>query len=189
MLYVFRKTPFRPVVNGDDSNPVTPAGADVDVSDFALLGLKTKVDCTGDRWVGDFCQLSLIDTTAGPIAVRDPYRVMSRTPYTCKKYNNESGYRKYLGAVGLCEMACNVGVPVLQEYATMIYRSAGDISRVEFERLAHIRGDVRYHGPATIDGRARMSFFLAFGIPPNQQVELEELFRQTTLPFGELVSD
>jgi hypothetical protein len=188
ILYVFRHTSKIPIVNGDDSNVLTPAGARVDPDDFAKLGLKTKIEPVGDRWQGNFCQLSLVDTVKGPLAVRNPFRVMSRTPYTCKTYTTIGAYRKYIGAVGLCEMACNVGVPVLQDYAEMLFRSAGRYSTNEYKQLCHIRGGVEFTQSAPIDEQARLSFFLAFGMPPDQQIALESLFRRTTLPFEVLSS-
>jgi hypothetical protein len=94
---------------------------------------------------------------------------------------NQKVFRKWLGAVGQCEGSLNVGIPVLQEFAAM-YRRLGNRASAKFIGEVY-RGTTRVHHATKqyverqITPEARSSFFFAFGVRPDDQVQLESYFR------------
>jgi hypothetical protein len=182
---VFQDVNAEYLVDGDDSVVVCDATCLTSVH-FDLLKemcLTTKVDIHYSIYDADFCQCQYIETVEGPLFVRNPFRVMSRTCYTEKTYDNRTTYSRLLKAVGMCEFTCNRGVPVLQSYADMLVRSAGPVEQLhgELSLMLAKRGVSLNNKALPISQEARLSFELAFGIPLHQQLELEAVFNTTEL--------
>jgi hypothetical protein len=108
------------------------------------------------------------------------------------------GLQKYIKAVGLCELALNVGIPIVQAYAERLIQLGGDVVVPVkfFEHMGHARAFVAlakneahtgYDGLSRIAARSvtvesRMSFWRAYGVTPGEQEILEREIGQMEMP-------
>lgn len=127
-----------------------------------------------------FCQTAPVWTTDGYIMVRDPRISLSKDSYSIKPLNNQSIYEKWIGAIGQCGASLTGGIPICQEYYnSLVKASRGKILKNDMlldtgmSRLAH--GMTRKY--TKINWRTRVSFWEAFDITPDMQIEVEEYFR------------
>lgn len=102
--------------------------------------------------------------------------------------NSEKTMKSWLGAVGDAGMSLTGGIPIWQEYYSVMQRSAGDASSAKrrlgasflnqsaFETgmMIAAKGMERTYGD--VSARARYSFWLAFGILPDHQIALEQQY-------------
>jgi len=173
---------------GDDGVLVTENDAPTESLDFAQFGMIAKVSTTTEFSQVDFCQCRPIRVCGQWRMVRNPYRVMSRSCYTTKKFVGK-GWLKLLSSIGIGELSCNTGVPVLQSYSNMLYRSGGKIpdKAMVTEYMAQRREKITDR-LLPITTEARVDFYMSFGMSPALQVQLEELFDKTTLPCLPLIN-
>lgn len=161
------------VLDGDDSVVIVEQD-DVERLDFGLfarLGFQTKWEVVKDLDEVEFCQSKLV-LAQEPVLVRKPERVLSHTSYTRKKYPRRT-IGRWIAAVGECERACNLGVPVLQTYGEKLASLTSnyfidDEMRYRWELGQHVKSR-----PITADARA--TFALAFGVTWDIQVMMEGL--------------
>jgi len=121
--------------------------------------------------------------------------VMCRTyPTACSKdvvsllpINNEKSMLNWFHDLGNCGQALCVGVPIYQEFYSMFSRwgqgAKGfnrDISTVTGMEMLADRMEVGYR---SVDDRARYSFYLAFGVTPDEQVYHEQRFKTLVRPL------
>lgn len=170
------------LICGDDGVVMTELDAPTENLDFAQFGMVAKVVITTDFSQVEYCQCKPVRICGSWRMVRNPYRIMSRTCYSTKRYVGV-GWLKLLSSIGICELSCNNGVPVLQAYADMLYRSGGqqpDMKMVA-EIMEHRRDKITAK-KLPVTQQARVDFWMSFGIPPARQEELEQLFDETILP-------
>jgi len=175
-----RRTRHHMMVDGDDSILVVDA-SELDLLDptaFVDMGLTTKIEYLYDISEVSFCQCKYVRTGAGPVMVRDPARVISRSSYTDKTYPNRSTYVRLLRAIGECEFSSNRGVPVLQSFADLLLRSSEGSTAIAAERdfWLRVRGVRLNLQPIPITLEARLDFSVAFGVNPTEQVGWETFF-------------
>jgi len=188
LLYLMRKVPDAEfLVDGDDS-VISLSARDlinVDYNDLTKACLTTKRFIKNQLTEVDFCQCRPLMIGGHPRLVRNPFRVISRAPYTIKRYQSEMVYRRLLKAVALCELSCNVGVPVLQSFAECLSSSAGDVEPLagELDEMLHYRRVKLHSRPQPITDEARADFSVAFGISIEEQRSLEGLFDSLVLPI------
>nr|QUS52810.1 hypothetical protein 2 [Mute swan feces associated tombus-like virus 6] len=128
-----------------------------------------------------FCQTKPVCTPLGPKMVSVPQRTISRGLVGVKHWAESSYVPKYLALIGYCELALNMGVPVLQEWACMILSWGSVLPRniPVTGRVIKALREERQHPivPLQITDEARLSFWDAFGIPPVEQRAIEGSFR------------
>lgn len=172
--------------NGDDCSVFMEAG---DLTKFQSklgewfleMGFTLTSDGTADVFERvDFCQTRPVLTARGWVMCRSPV-VGSAKDTLCKHPDRNAplrGYNRWQYQVGLAGAALTDGVPVLSaSYAAMVRngtpnKRAQGFGQMEtgFEYLA--RGMV--DGKTAITPEARVSFWRAWGITPDQQVVLED---------------
>lgn len=171
------------LINGDDS-VVAMSYRDylkLDHSYFEKIGWKTKIEVVRSFPEVEFCQCRPIEVKPGLWRmVRKPERVLSRGTSTIRKYFGV-GWLRLLTSMGKCELAMNSGVPILQSFAQYLLRHGrGFKPCVIDDPWTEIRAKLEpfYQHPRVfeITNEARVSFSLAFGIPPESQVFLEQYF-------------
>lgn len=156
------------IMDGDDAVVIVEAYQTIDVRPFALCGFETEVGVTAELQQVEFCQCKLIETDP-PVFVRNPIRVMSRAAIALKQMAPWQ-FRAWMAGVGACELACNSGVPVLQEYGTQLER----VSTIKiFENEYRMVPGGHKWKPVT--DKARLSFERAFGIDTTTQKAMESL--------------
>lgn len=137
-------------------------------------GFKIKVEnVTGSYHKVLFCQGHPIETPMGPKMVALPERVLYRSLVGVRHWGEDKFVPKYLALIGYCELALNMGVPILQEFACLMLNWGSHLPR-----NIHVSGRVikaareeRAHPiyPMDISVEARYSFWEATGITPIEQ--------------------
>nr|QUS52789.1 hypothetical protein 2 [Mute swan feces associated tombus-like virus 5] len=128
-----------------------------------------------------FCQTHPIQTIMGPKMVAVPTRTLSRSLVGVKHWSEPKYIPKYLALIGYCELALNMGVPCLQEFALMVL-SWGTTLPTNLQmsgRVVKAMREERAHPivPLPITPEARSSFEEATGISITEQRSLEQAFR------------
>lgn len=165
---------YRIVVNGDDSVVVIEQADEHRINHSMLddYGFATTISHVYEFTDIDYCQTKPVCTIDGWVMIRDPLRVISRaTVCIDPSVDTVEHFRTWLASVGDCESSLNAGVPVLQSFAHWL-RSLSH-KRVVIDGYDY---KTRVGGHAEITPIARHTFWLAFGITPTRQVELERYF-------------
>lgn len=137
-----------------------------------------------------FCQHSPVMIDGEWRMVRDVRAVLRKDLICLTATPTEQVYRRWLGAVAAAGLHLNDGVPVLQEFYLMVQRSGRPPTERFFKHvMRHTcflrRAQGRVRGKQMITPESRVSFFLATGIPPDAQEEIECCFRHNHLgKFG-----
>lgn len=142
--------------------------------EYAQHGFPIKVEnVTSDFHKVVFCQSHPIDTPLGARMVAKPERVLSRSLVGVRHWAEEKFVPKYLALIGYCELALNMGVPILQEFACTTLSWGSQLpARLQMSgRLVKAMREERSHPifPLPITEEARYSFWQATGIDPTQQ--------------------
>lgn len=134
-----------------------------------------------------FCQSSPIEIRPQSWKfVRNPVKVMSNATSGFLKLRNVSLRSKMFYAIGSCELALNIGVPVLQEFALKLI-SLGtpvDVHKLldnssDFQDMAYrVRSVPLDQVPVEITETARLDFMTAFGITVQEQYDIENVIRR-----------
>lgn len=164
-------TKYDYILDGDDSVVIIEKGdrTKCDFTLFEKMGFKTKYEITTELDQVEFCQSKII-LAEQPVFSRNPFRAVSHTVLR-KRYPRKT-IGRWVAAVGECERACNLGVPVLQAYGTKL----ADLTRNYFvDDDLRFRWGLHSHGKnRVVTDDARLSFYLAWGVPPEAQTILEE---------------
>lgn len=151
---------------------------------FREMGFSMKVEGTADRLEEvEFCQTRPVRTGSGWRMCRSPFTapakdVMWKTP---DHSNLIVSFRKWVHAVGTAGLAIADGVPIFSAMYARMVEIGIPASKVQgfgnmesgFEFMA--KGLTHSNTPVTDE--ARYSFWLAWGITPDCQVEVETSFR------------
>lgn len=175
----FGEVKIRTKVMGDDSVVIlesrdcNKALLDNVVQAFRDIGHDVKVDkiCYNFQEI-EFCQSSPIRVAGKWRMVRAPLRAISRARYTDFDWPN---LQRYLTSLGLCELACNSGVPVLQQFAIYLLSKGAyqrPVAKVDREHAA-VEDAISIR---PITATARMDFEIAFNMSVAQQIAYEQLF-------------
>ncbi len=132
----------------------------------------------------EFCQTRPVRLSRGWRMVRNHDAVLKKDPM-CLVPVTKSGYRKWLACVGECGGYLAEGVPVQQQFYAAMYRNGSDYSE-GFKQHVYKNTSMfeRLHGLGcgnTITAEARVSYYYAFGVLPDEQVEIEKYFDSATV--------
>ncbi len=140
-----------------------------------------------------FCQTQPV--WVGPqiddyLMVRDPRVALSKDSVALKPLTTESEVAGWLDAVGCGGLALTGQVPVWQEFYQMYVRNAS-ISRKKARVDTGWGWGVRMLGKdlkrvyGEIHDLTRVSFYVAFGIPPDDQVVIERLYSKKLIQLNQ----
>lgn len=128
----------------------------------------------------EFCQCHPVFDGNSYIMVRDPRVAISKDTVAIKPLDNPKVMRRWASAVGQGGMHLTGGIPVWQDFYSYYVR-VGDGAKpltdpsMESGMQRMARGLYRKYREPSV--QARLSFYLAFGISPTDQVILEEYYR------------
>lgn len=175
---------YRIHVNGDDSVVMVEREFAQKVSDnvdyFNNFNMETEIEMVAEHFPQiTFCQASPIrvnDGNGGILwkMVKTPVRAMSRMAFAERRYIGISD--RYMAGVGLCELACAMGVPVLQAHCCRVLswvthsRPLGSIEKAPAQDA--LVGELSI---LPVLDETREDFELAFGISIPEQIEFENL--------------
>lgn len=146
----------------------------------------------------EFCQAKPIFDGTEYTMVRN-IRAFTKDACVLVPIESTKTLASWLGAVGDAGMSLTGGIPIWQEFYSVMQRSAGDASSprrrsgakflnqsaFETGMMMSAKGMSRVYGE--VSARARYSFWLAFGIIPDHQVALE--IQYSTYPNIQLVPE
>lgn len=160
------------ILDGDDS-VLYVESEDVDKLDFGyftLVGFETKMEIVDNIIQAEFCQSKIIRATR-PVLMRNPLRAMSHVNVSRRHYH-KSIWPSWLAACGMCEVANNQGVPILQSFGNQL----ASLSKRKFidDQIKWRLSLVEFSGKIEeITMQARLDVYEAWGISPSNQLILE----------------
>lgn len=123
----------------------------------------------------EFCQCQPVLCSTGWRMVRNPHTAMSKDSVSLLGWSNESEFDAWASAIGQCGLSLTSGVPVWEAFYR---RLAAGRDRREWaeERVGDSGMGYMAKGvvAAVITPETRYSFWLAFGLLPDEQEALEE---------------
>jgi len=153
---------------------------------FVSMGFNLKVEPMVDRLEQiEFCQAHPVRIGGVYIMVRNPHIAVSRDAISAHPFLSVKGFTAYTDSIGQGGMALTGGVPVMQNYYRSMLRSSEascptgyDVSTyrawsddVDYGMFGYSKTLNRHFNEPSQDDR--YSFYVAFGILPNLQKELE----------------
>jgi len=143
----------------------------------------------------EFCQSRPVRTIEGLKMVRNPKTLVTKGSMCLLPVHSMKMLQKWLMAVGVAEGSLGRGVPVVQSFARAMRRNGTRCTRRLID-LTYSQSSRIYHSDLTINDlditdEARVSFWQAWGIAPDDQKLLENWYDQWTMSpeFGVAVSD
>lgn len=127
----------------------------------------------------EFCQMHPINLGESWRMVRNFDTSREKDSICLFDISNNQAYRKWLGAVGECGLALTGGVPVMQSMYGAYGRagvSSDILKSVQMQSGFLMLSKGMKAKLAVVSSEARFSFFVAFGITPDEQVALEEYY-------------
>lgn len=137
----------------------------------------------------EFCQAQPILTNRGTYRmVRSICKSLSKDATSLIPLHNSIG-RQWMAAVGLGGIALGSGIPIVQEYYSCLLRNSHGAKALRdptLERgIAYTAQGMSGHYE-DVSPETRLSFYLAFGVTPGEQIACEEYYRQLELTEGDL---
>ncbi len=151
---------------------------------FEEMGFTMKVEDHVDVFEKiQFCQMQPIYDGSKYVMVRNPIVSIAKDAISIKPLDSKSMYQKWLGAVGEGGVSLTGGIPILQSFYCALERGSGgkrlkDDPTMETGWWYLSRGMERK--VSKVSSQARYSFHLAFDIPPDLQIAVEEYYDSYT---------
>lgn len=151
---------------------------------FLKMGFTMKVEAPAyDFEKVEFCQTRPIWTPDGWIMVRNYPNALAKDCTSIVPLDTEKGARKWMNAVGRCGMSLTGGVPIYQEFYQFLMDMglpSGTDNHPIMECGMTMMAVGMERGRMPVHPRTRYSFWLAFGITPDQQEIIEEYYRSVS---------
>lgn len=159
---------------------------------FLEMGMQLKVENVAFSLFNVvFCQSSVVEFSEARFKfVRDYRAVISKAMSGIRHWQDPKYRIKVLQAIGMCELVLNLGVPVLQSFATALLRNVGrpkDYTYASDGLKSRVGRELKLFGrpfsefePVPIADCARQSFAIAFGCPVEEQLFIESFFSSWT---------
>lgn len=151
---------------------------------FESKGFRMKVEVPVDRFERiEFCQSHPVMCGDGWRMVRNVETCLHKDAMCLMPYTGEKDVRMWFGAVSECGLASYTGVPVLEAFYRMFGRVGVRPSRGYMARFQYGTGrsERAVNSVSRITDDARVSFYLAFGITPDVQMDMEWSFTQSVI--------
>nr|WKV34341.1 MAG: RNA-dependent RNA polymerase [Riboviria sp.] len=180
-------------VNGDDSvviierNDLRKAQ---NMSFFTDCGFKMKFEWTEEFSQMEYCQCKPVETRYGWVMARSPDRILRRAGWSTKRFGKKR-VADYLFSLGMGECAINYGLPIGYALGTKLKQTAIEASNrpvkmLPINRKKYISYTRQKYWqspePAVVDDIARNSYAEAWGITPDDQIEIENRLKILLAP-------
>lgn len=161
---------------------------------FLEMGFKMKVEKPVFRFEHiEFCQTHPLDLGTERICVRNFPTCIDKDLVSVLPIDNEKSLDNYYASIGKGGLALAGGVPILTNFYSMLIRISrgaigfGDHPTLRAGMIYMSQGMDRVHSEPTPE--ARVSFYEAFGVTPDEQVYWEKFYDDFQRPgLGEQVS-
>lgn len=141
-----------------------------------------------------FCQsVPIVDNTGKPCMVRSPYTALTKDTINCHLPKTLAEAKKWLGAIGDCGISLSSGIPMFTSFYNMLRRSSegvrskNGIYNLEQTGFAHMAKGMVNQG-MEITEQTRYEFWLAFGIIPEVQRDVEKHYDNIRVDVTKLLS-
>jgi len=132
----------------------------------------------------EFCQTRPVEVNGVWRMIRNHNAVLKKDTMCLISIQNDRVYRKWLHAVGTGGSILNAGVPVQQDFYGCYLRHGVECSRGMMQHInkntslmSRIEGLTHSKGGEPIAPSTRVSYYYAFGITPDQQIEIERYYK------------
>lgn len=126
-----------------------------------------------------FCQMQPVWTVNGYVMVRQLAKALEKDTMTIIKMDSDKMVRKWMYSVGECGLALCSGIPVMQAFYSAYMRNGlpSNMSTATYMECGarHLSKRMESVQSQILDD-TRYSFYLAFGITPCSQEDLEEKY-------------
>jgi len=157
---------------------------------FKSMGFRMTREETAHKLEAvEFCQMRVIQTSRGPLAVRNFDTAREKDSMCLYPLDNAKAMRKWLYAIGECGLALCGGVPVMESIYKCYMRN-GEQSNMR--EAVHMQSGMAFLAmrmeakTAPIIPEARVGFMEAWGYTPDEQRAMEEYY--DTLEFDHRIS-
>lgn len=128
-----------------------------------------------------FCQAQPVFDGGRWVMVRHVPTSLGKDALSLKPLTDEMTYRRWLKAVGDSGLALAGGIPIVDSYYRCLLRAAGAVRPIpetdpQMETGMAILARGMDRQGLTVSDEARVSFYLAFGVTPEGQVEMERYY-------------
>jgi hypothetical protein len=182
MLYTFLGTivgHYRVIDDGDDAVVIIEAEhLDLFYSRakpfFRRLGFKLKYESVAREFeLIEFCQTQPVYDGSHWVMCRDPRLVIDKDLCSIRGFRNEKEWRSLCSAVGECGLALAGNLPVFNSFYSML-EMGGVVHRRAPTGMDFLARRMPNNKRRPVNDAARVSFFIAFGITPDEQIALED---------------
>jgi len=141
-----------------------------------------------------FCQSNPLQVMPGKyVMVRNPKRAIGRALQSNTSMSTITEALQTMWAIGSCELALHVGVPVLQSFALFCLRNGLKCSDKKLNLVRYKTSHAYWQlpckqRPLPVSAYARASFETCFGVGVRDQVLLEEAFDNCDYTVNKVVS-
>lgn len=150
---------------------------------FEVYGYRMQVEPPAYEFEQlEFCQARPVIVDGAPIMVRNVRACLRKDPMCLVPVQSVQVLGYWLRAVGECGLSITKGVPILQSFYNLFYRSGRDYSEGFLRELVKNTSHMERNGGVlsaevrAISASTRASFFYAFGVSPAHQIALESVF-------------
>jgi hypothetical protein len=154
---------------------------------FREMGFTMKVEAPVSIFERiEFCQTRPVLGADGWRMIRIPQIAMAKDCISLTPVDTKVQYEGWMAAVGLGGLSLTGGIPVWQSfYRSFIRASNGAKPRVDDQHTGFkMLGEGLEPKARPITQESRFSFFLAFGVTPDMQVEIERHYDSLDLHFN-----
>jgi len=162
---------------------------------FLEMGFSMKVeDPVYDIEGIEFCQTHPVFDGSNYVMVRNFPKALSKDCLSMKQLDHPATCRMWLDAIGQGGLSLTGGIPVYQDFYSSLIKCASTVTvppkrqtnwtrrkakpQVELTNgMSWLSRNMDRHYSSHISGRTRHSFYLAFGVTPEQQIALEDVYR------------
>lgn len=149
---------------------------------FATYGFRMAVEKPVREFEEvEFCQSHPIKTVEGWKMMRSFTSVLMKDGICLLAIQNLKVLKKWMGGVGMCNMAAHRGVPVLQSMAEWYMRNGSQCPRAMLQRMFENTSMLNRvtdisSKKLVVSDDARASFYFATGVLPDMQLYMEQYF-------------
>lgn len=172
---------------------------DVDLTAF-MVGLETWFEGVGFTMKVElpvytlehveFCQCNPIWTPEGYLMVRKLPHALAKDSVSIKPLDSKSVFKKWCGEVGKCGLSLTGGIPVYDAFYSLLDRTSEGVDHSKLSKDPVFETGMSFMARGMnrvgklVHPRTRFSFYLAFGVQPDQQILWENHYGQTKLHYN-----
>jgi hypothetical protein len=152
---------------------------------FVGMGFSMEVEDTVDVLEHvSFCQSQPIFDGQSYVMIRDPRVSITKDCVALKPLDNHKVAKMWMASVGKCGLSLTGGMPILQDFYSMFVRgSEGSKVLVDPTMGTYRNLAMGMDRSKVVDilPETRLSFWLAFGVAPEEQCAIEQFYSDTQL--------